>query len=520
MKKNKLVYLLLAAFMLTSVLSACNAGIGNTAEQTTPATEGTNEVTPDANELVTFDLFVNHSWFPVREWSGSVPEAITEKTGVTMNVTVAADDKQLPLMIASGDLPDLVFTASNLDRLSNSDISYAWDELIAQYAPDFVVDKTRIAIHTKEDGHYYTIRNNFATQEEWDAAPSAVINSASLGLRKDILEAVGNPELNSLEDLEALFGTVKSEYPDMIPLILDKNWGVNYFRMQYGVPSVYTDLYVNDDGQVNYYIEHPGMLEVYKYINRLYRNGYLIAENFAFKDPLMDNEYVINGTAFAHAENTNDIDDQNGQIRSNGDDYSYTQLMHTLSDAAKTTYASVGWAGVFITKNNKDPESAIKFMQFMFTEEGQKLGFWGIEGKHYKYNTEEKYPELLYTKGDSEYVNAEGIGFWGLMSNSAALEQVQMNTESAKVKKLATDIALFVPELGMLIPDSDSDEGIILTKLKEMIATEEVNIYMANSDEAVLGAYNEMMNKAEQIGLATYKEWLNAEYQRILPLFN
>ena len=470
-------------------------------------------------QQVELNMFVNHSWFPVRDWSGTVPDAITAKTGVKLNVTVATDDKQLPLMIASGDLPDLVFTASNLDRLANSDICYPWDELIAKYAPDFQIDKTRIAINTQADGHFYTIRNNFATKEEWANTPSAVINSASLGLRKDILEALGNPAINTLDDLKTVFGEVKSAYPDMVPLILDKNWGVNYFRMQFGVSSVYTDLYVDADGKVRYYIEDPNMLEVYKYINSLYRAGYLVAENFAFKDTLMDNEYVLNGSAFAHAENTNDIDDQNGQIASNGDSYSYTQLTHTLSDAARTTYASVGWAGVFITKNCKNPEAAIKFMQFMFSDEGQKLGFWGVEGVHYVYNNEGHYPELLYTKGDSAYVNAEGIGFWGLMSNSAALEQVQMNTESAEVKKLATEIADFVPELGMLIPDSDSDAGIILTKLKEMIASEEINIFMADSEEAAVAAYQDMMAKAEQIGLATYDAWLNEKYQSIISLF-
>lgn len=111
-------------------------------------------------------LFIDAPWYPVTEWKGPVADKITEKTGVKLKVTVATDDKQLPLMIASGDLPDLVFTYSNIDRLSDSKLSYSWNELIEKYAPDFKIDKTRIAIHTMDDGKFYTVRNSFATEEE------------------------------------------------------------------------------------------------------------------------------------------------------------------------------------------------------------------------------------------------------------------------------------------------------------------------------------------------------------------
>ncbi|ANY67119.1 hypothetical protein BBD42_12085 [Paenibacillus sp. BIHB 4019] len=517
MGRKKRVNSFIVIGMMVSLLSACS---GNSSSES-PAANAGGQVTPSestsSKEPVELSVFVNHPWFPVKDWSGSIPEMITEKTGVKLKVTVAADDKQLPLMIASGDLPDLVFTSTNLDRLADPAVSYSWNELIEKYAPDFKPDQDRIAINTETDGNFYTIRNNFATQAEWDANPNASVSPGALGIRQDIMDALGKPALNNLQDLENILGQVKAKYPDMIPLMLDKNWGYYYLKQQFGIPTITTDLY-EKDGKVSYYINHPKSLDYYKYINSLYRNEYITGENFAFKDTLRDNDYVLKGKVFAEADNTNDIDNMNSQIKLDNN-AKLTQLVKPLGSDAKYYNASVGWSGVYITKENKNPEASIKFMQYMFSEEGQKLGLWGIEGKHYKWNNEGKYPELLYKQGDSDYINKEGIGFWGLMSNSAAIDIADPNIESSHVKKAAKDTMVLVPALGLLVPKSDSEEGVILSKLKEMISTEEVRIFMSDSEESAVKAYNDMLAKAEQIGLSKYEAWLNKKYEEVKPLF-
>ena len=73
-------------------------------------------------------------------------------------------------MIASGDLPDLIFTLRE-PRLENPDMSYPWNELIEKYAPDFEIDPVRLAVNTAQDGNVYTVLNAFATPEEWAEQP-------------------------------------------------------------------------------------------------------------------------------------------------------------------------------------------------------------------------------------------------------------------------------------------------------------------------------------------------------------
>lgn len=93
-------------------------------------------------------------------------------------------------MIASGDLPDLVFTYANINRMSDSKLSYPWNELIGKYAPDFKIDQTRIAIHTMDDGNFYTVRNSFATQEEMAQNKYSIGSDGNPGIavREDILK--------------------------------------------------------------------------------------------------------------------------------------------------------------------------------------------------------------------------------------------------------------------------------------------------------------------------------------------
>ena len=67
-------------------------------------------MTVSADEPVTLDLYLDFTWFPTDSWTGIIPETLTENGGVTFDVTRSADDSQLGLMIASGDLPDVIFT--------------------------------------------------------------------------------------------------------------------------------------------------------------------------------------------------------------------------------------------------------------------------------------------------------------------------------------------------------------------------------------------------------------------------
>jgi len=526
-KRYSRVAIVLIAVLLMALLSACggsNGGNKETASETPSSSAGSEPETKrnEPAEPVELSLFIDFPWWATREWTGPIADKITEITGVKLKVTVATDDNQLPLMIASDDLPDLVFTASNVDRMSDPKISYSWNELIEKYAPDFQIDATRIAVNTMDDGNFYTIKNAFATQEEMAENKYALGGDGNPGIavREDIMEELGNPPIQSLDDFMQVLGMVKEKYPDMIPLTMDINWIEPYFMQQLGIEALFEGWY-EKDGKVDYFINQPQMREFFKFMNSLYRNGYILAENFAYANDQIDDQYAVSGKAFAHSHTVSVAEVDNIAIEKNGGSFKFKMLPSALTKEAKKVNSGTGWAGTFITKKNKNPEASIKFLQFLASDEGKKLTMWGIEGEHWTWNSE-GYPEFTYSQADSDYKASTGISWWILYNDgiTAGLAGYVPGTQKTQALLETKDITIYKPELGLIQTQPDSEQKIIKTKIDEMIKNEKVKIYLSKSEEEAMENFDNLLSNVEKAGLSKLVEWANETYQKKKNLFN
>ena len=464
-------------------------------------------------KIVELSLFINHTWYPVRSWTGTIAEEITKRTGVRLNVTVAADEEQLPLMIASGDLPDLVFTTRE-PRLENPEMSYSWNELIEKYAPDFEIDPIRLAVNTAQDGKVYTILNAFATAEEWESNPYALGNDGNPGIavRQDILDALGI-EIRSIDDFLNALEQVKQKYPDMVPMTMDINWIPQYFKMQFGIPPHST--WYDQDGELKHVISHPNALKFYKFMNSLYRNGYILAENFTYSNDQIDDEYAVTGRAFAHSHTVSIAEADMAKAKNQGTNYQFKMIPSVLTDEAYNLSTGIGFSGVYITKNNKNPQKSIEFLKFLASKEGRELVMFGIEGQHWEWH-EDGYPIFHYDVNDSEYVNKEGLKWWYLYSD-AIVEGLRGYVPGSQTTRALLEIKEITdhnPAIGMVQLQDGTDEKVIYDKIAEMVKTEEVRIYLAESEEAAEQAYQNMLKLANDIGLPKLEQWVTAEYQK------
>jgi putative aldouronate transport system substrate-binding protein len=503
------------AFMLLLTACTSNNSNNNDASQASTQPDTTKpEATKQAAEqkIVELNVFVNLPWWSLKDWSGKVPEEITKKTGVKLNVQVATDDKQLPLLIASGDLPDLVYTATDLTRMAVSSVSYPLGDLIKKYAPDFKISKERIGVNTMPDGNFYTIRNAFSTEQEWKDNPKAIPGANGMTFRQDIMDKIGNPPLNNLEDLTSVLGKVKAQYPDMVPLVWDKDQIGQNLRINFGLKK--GKGFVDIDGAAKYYLKDKNYLNYYLYMNNLYRKGYMTSENFTFKDAQQDDQLVLNGKAFAHGGGN--ADTTNPQLEKLGAAFKMTQVTKLLSDQAGIPMGGSGWAGMYITKKNKNPEAAIKFLKYMYSEEGQKLGLYGIKGEDWDWNEAEKYPVMKYDFNNAEIQKKMGVVWWGLIGSSGVNEALQRYTPGSQMTNwgLATRPALkFNPALGLVSTEPDTEEQVIEAQITNMVTTEELKIYLAASEAEAKAQYEAMLKKAESLGLTKLETWATAKYK-------
>ncbi|WP_274652125.1 extracellular solute-binding protein [Paenibacillus humicola] len=507
----------LSVVLALVLLAGCGTNAGNNGGETGNAAK-TGDGSAGAStgkKPVELSMFIDFPWYPVKEWKGPIADMITEKTGVKLNITVSTDDNQLPVMIASGNLPDLIFTANQVDRLSNSNLSYPWDDLINKYAPDFKIDPTRKLVNSAPDGKFYTVRNAFATQEEWNANPFALGNDGNPGVavRTDILKALGNPQIKTVDDFVNVLEKVKAKYPDMVPLIMDPNWMEQYFKAQFGVDVGGTELYEGDDNKLHMFITHPKMLEYYKFMNSLYRKGLIIGENFAFSNDQIDDDYANSGKAFAHMHTVSIADTDNLAAKKSGKPYTWQMLPTALSPDAVLVNDGIGFAGTFITKSNKHPEESIKFLQYLASDEGKKLVMWGVEGKQWHMDPK-GYPVFNYNPNDGDYVNSQGLKWYYFYSDAIAegLRAYVPGTQTTEALLETKKITKIRPVLGLIHAPADSEEQTIKTKIDDLVKNQRAKIILAKTEQEAVQAYQDMINTAQQYGMGKYEQWATEQY--------
>lgn len=472
------------------------------------------------DEIVELDVFIDHTWYWTDQFEGIIPEAITAATGVKLNVTRAVDDMQLGVMIASGDLPDLVYTSQLFDRLSDENVSYDWDTLIAEYAPDFTLSDTQkmIGRSYSTDGKFYTILNAFSPEEEWRAAKAGCPTLGTLMYRQDIVDELGLGPIETLDDFVAALAAVKEAYPDMTPIVLEPSFRLDVFKawLVPGSLPITSNLMETDDGEIIHITSAPEYEEFLTFVNMLYREGYISADNFAFTDGSQAEELAQNNLCFAYTFCTGDSNSVfTTQTQANGyPDALWVQSL-PLVDVPYYTVGT-GWSGTFITKNNKNPEKSIQFLEYLFSEEGQRLSQWGREGIEYELD-EDGIPqfseEWIATRDDEQafYKIYNPAFYFGISQVTEAVGRASGTSENASQLMDAIRENLRLVTLPALVePKGDTDERMMLDQIIEFMKNQEIKIVLSNSDDEFAKNIEEMRTTLDRIGVHELEASLTA----------
>ena len=473
-----------------------------------------------AEEPVTLTLFVDESWWPYDTWEGAIPEKFDEITGVKIEAIRAADDNQLPMMVASGDMTDIVCTW-RYQYMADPEVSYALDELAAQY-PDvaFNVHPVTQFVNTMKDGHFYTIGCGFSPNAAYKAYDKILTEGQGFFYRADIAEELGI-EINNLEDLDAAFAKVKEAHPEMTAINFNYIHKFGWLQTMMGVPG--SGYYEAEDGQLGWYIQSPKLLDYYKKVNEWYRLGYISADNFAYSSEDQTLEAALSGSVFAVFGYDNHCDNYNAAAENAGVDFRFRQVTDVISDTAAKFNNGAGGRGLYITKSYKNVEKAFEALAYAYTDEGMKLLLYGIEGEDYTLN-EEGYPVFNYNfQGDNSVLQPRGLKYWGWLSHNAIVTSIAdatSDSETAMARAAITPYLVQNPVIGLIRMETDSDEAVIQAKLNDMVGNEEINILMAESEEECVAAYEAMLAKADQIGVAKLVEYGNATYSELKPQYD
>ncbi|MDR1639050.1 MAG: extracellular solute-binding protein [Clostridiales bacterium] len=513
---KRLLAIALIAMLMAAGCSNAAAPVGET-----PASPAAPAAVDAA--AVNLTIFMDFTWLDTDQFNGIIPEEITRQTGVNLVPTKASDPMQLGVMIAGGNLPDLIYTDRMGDRLSNPDLCLPYNKLIEQYAPSFKPsdDQILVASSLSADDNYYTVLNAASSEEEWHAAKAGCPTLASLFYRRDILDELGLYPLKTLDDYVKALAVVKEKYPDMIPLTMEYTFMTDFFKTNIipnWVPTT-ESMIQQDNGTIMHQTSSPEYKTYLQFMNNLYRNKYFSADNFAFTDGSQAEELLMTGKAFSMSFMTGDADRKYNQgLKDNG----ITGLIEQSLPLSSLRYTTpgTGWAGVYITKNNSNPEKSIQMMQWMFSPEGQKITQWGREGIEYTVDAD----GIPTFSDDWQKARDDGTMavkynpnyYFGISGVVEAVGRASGISESAKSVMNAVRSNLRTAVIpGLISPTADSPERVRMDEVSEFVKNQETKIYLSDNDDAFNANVKELYDKLAQIGLPELEAFYNQEAQKL-----
>ena len=374
MKSKKLVSLLLALVMVLSL--APLSAIAEAGRPTLTVFDFTEELN---QELIN---------------NAATIQYLEDRLNVNLEIEVISGmskEEKIATMIASGDYADIMFRVD--ERMIEAGALIPLDDLLESDGQDILkawgtsLNKLRYPADSK----VYWIGSPKNRPEELTDA------GACLLVQYDVLEKLGWPEIKTLDDVHQALKDYLAMVPDLngtsfIPWgIWADSWGYN---QTVNNPALWINGFTDDSDayidqqtfDVTYFNTTDYFKTYLKYLNTLYNEG-LLSENAFITKYDEFNSQVASGRVLATIYNANLMSEPEAALRAAGmPERCYARFPVVLDESIQdrsNVYCESYDNGVGISVNCKEPELAMKVLNYIASNEGNVLLNWGIEGVHY-----------------------------------------------------------------------------------------------------------------------------------------
>lgn len=545
-KLSRLMAITMATMLSFGMLSGCkksnSAGTDASKGSEKASTKG-NETKPSSEEPgwkkdtspITFDWYINFSWFPNKWGVDLTSQYITKKTGVNLNIMVPAgnETEKMNTMIATKSLPDFITLAWSEDavkKMIEGELVLPLNELAKEYDPYFfkVADSQKLSWYTQGDGNVYGYPNASASPKDFEKYKDQKPSNQTFVVRKDMYEALGKPDMRTPEGFLNALKAAKEKFPEvngqpLIPIGLHEFTDAGNYSLE-GYLQNFLAIPGEKDGKLYDKTTDPEYTRWLKTFRKANEMGLLSKDIFVDKRAQME-EKIAQGRYFAMLYQRSDFSVQELALYGKDPNSIYIAVdgpANSKLDAPKLAGDSLaGWTLTLISKNCKNPERAIKFMSYLISEEGQKDMFLGEKGVTYDtINGKDQFkPEVLelLNKDRSAFDKKYGAShtFWMLMDTTMQLQWQPETAEPAKqledwTKGKTYSYAVF----DNINPTGDSDEGAASASIAQLWGKYLPQLLMAKSDEEFDKKFNEFIKKRADAGFDKVLQYQQAEYEK------
>lgn len=433
MKMKKMLSLALIAMIAGSLLAGCGKKSDTTdsanldeSGNTAAAADASEEKSTEEKSIVELSFYNGETEDP---WTDPVAREITKATGVELDVQngISADGQQIAMMIAGQDYPDLIFTKDQASSLVDAGALIDLTDLIDQYGPNIKKiygNELKKLRFSSEDPSIYML-------SAYGVGGDIYKTTGTVQVQWDVLKENNYEIPYTLDAYEKMIKDYMTAHPatedglETIGLSLstaDWRWMITL-----GNPAGFIMTGELNNGQWSIDKDYNAIFrfrkdvekDYFRWLNKMYNEGFLDPE-FATQTHEDYIAKIASGRVLSLMDADWDYSDGEKVLKADGKlGKTYGGLPVTKDESIKCpslAYAGlVTGQGIGISSTCKDPEAAIKFLDYLCSDEGQVLTHWGIKDVNYfidedghRYRTEE---EVNKANTDTEYNRTTGVEF-------------------------------------------------------------------------------------------------------------
>lgn len=548
-KKSKKLLAMLLAGALAAGLTACSdtsqdAAQGDKSSEQTSAQGAGAQGTA---EEVTLDWYSCVAGWGPSGWTSGITDspltlALKERYGISLNYEQPATDAEtkLGLMIATGDLPDIISTADTdtVNQLVASGMVYTMEELLQTYDPqshllvDFPEDIKQKVIDTW--GDWYSLPSHLESPDMREVyTPNGLFldgldygHNSAIMFNETIMKELGI----TLEDVQTEKGfyeaceKVKSSGytvggQAVIPVVLHANMWIEQ-SLDVIISETFGVVPVDENGSYRHIEMDPGYKNALYFVNQLIRNGYLDVNSLTLDEAAIKVD-LEGGRVFCWIGNP--------AQSSKKETVPWVSAGPILADNGATPVAPVnqqagrGWIQTFVSKSCKNPEAAAKLLSFGSSEEGLALNEFGVEGEDFEFvDGIAIFTETGLTKREEDYAN--NMGLWPFANTDYAYSTKPEPDHTDEYYHLVITAAIakydgtYMYDSGLIdfakgtVLEPSSNLGIMLSQVDNYLESQKAKIVSAASDELFEQEYQNMINTLTSYSISE----IDAEYDKLL----
>lgn len=465
-KVNKILCMLLAAVTASAVLGGCGnfGGKGEIKYPDFPLASADSDswTQIDTSDRIEINWFVDIAGWNSNMLSGDsvVARKIREKTGVTVNfiVPLTDDGSQLNTLISADKLPDVVTlnqSAAEQRLLASEGYLYPIDGLAERWAPTLLprIHSEIRSFYQMPDGLMYGIPHDFYTSDDLElyAQQGGRINpNGAFVARKDYLDAyldyaaannlyasyvgqtVGGVTFDTPRKAAEYAVTRASNFADMCEWVkrtynisnADQTLLLNPFNQRSqtytgnkGIKWLYEFFNVTKetpDGNLPNSFEDPRLKELMDWLNSCYRRN--LITNLGLTATQVGQQ-VSSGKAFAFIGSPQDFTRYFADWNYHNPGKEYVPVVVTNDEGETpqlTNLCANGFHISMISRNCARPDRVIKLFDYLASEEGQQLVYFGVEAAdasddtgtfYYTVRPGETKDGIFYKYGQAKWTN-------------------------------------------------------------------------------------------------------------------